>query len=293
MHNKLKRPTFYYILVLPAILIELLVVGYPLVNSFIISMTNSDFTKLGKSAFILFGNYKSLLSDSIFLKSLLVTTYFVTVSIACELVLGMIMALALNAGLRGSGFTRALLVIPWALPGTVVAGIWRFLFQSQFGLANGVLRLLGFHGNILWLGSSPLAINAVIFAEVWRMAPFFGLMLLSGLSTISNELYEAAEIDGASGWQSFWRITFPLMRSIIAVVLVIRTIFAFQNLEMVYVLTRGGPGTDTYVLPFYVYVASFQHLKVGYGSAIAYYIALLIGLFGFVYIGFIRRSEQL
>lgn len=292
--GELKEKSTPYVFIFPTIILVLLIIAYPLVYSFIVSLSNSVFTKLDSSRFIGFQNYKRLLSDELFIKSIKITLYFVVISVFFELVIGMIMALVLNIGLKGSGFTRTLLVIPWALPGTIVAGIWRFLFQSDYGFVNGFLRLLGFNVGILWLSSSPLAINTVIFAEVWRMAPFFGLMLLSGLSTIPNELYEAGKIDGANEWQMFWRITIPLIKPIIGIVLIIRTVFAFQNLEMVYVMTKGGPGSDTFLLPYYMYRVSFVNMKVGYGSAMAYYILVLTGIFCTFYIfGLVRQTNRL
>jgi len=291
--GRLKEKSTPYVLIFPTMILVLLIIAYPLVSSFIVSLSDSVFTKLDSSSFIEFQNYKKLLSDELFIKSIKITLYFVVVSVFFELIIGMIMALVLNIGLKGSGFTRALLVIPWALPGTVVAGMWRFLFQSDYGFVNGVLRLLGFNADILWLSSSPLAIHAVIFAEVWRMAPFFGLILLSGLSTVPNELYEAGRVDGANEWQMFWRITIPLMKPVIGVVLIIRTIFTFQNLEMVYVMTKGGPGSDTFLLPYYMYRVSFVNMKIGYGSAIAYYILVLIGIFCVFYIfGLVRQTDE-
>ncbi len=292
--RELKEKSTPYVFIFPTIILVLLIIAYPLVYSFIVSLSYSVFTKLDSSRFIGFQNYKRLLSDELFIKSIKITLYFVVVSVFFELVIGMIMALVLNIGLKGSGFTRTLLVIPWALPGTIVAGIWRFLFQSDYGFINGFLRLLGFNVGILWLSSSPLAIHAVIFAEVWRMAPFFGLILLSGLSTIPNELYEAGKIDGANEWQMFWRITIPLIKPIIGIVLIIRTVFAFQNLEMVYVMTKGGPGSDTYLLPYYMYRVSFVNMKVGYGSAMAYCILVLTGIFCTFYIfGLVRQTKRL
>jgi len=205
----------------------------------------------------------------------------------------MVMALVLNIGLKGSGLARAFLVLPWALPGTVAAGIWRFMFQSDYGFINGFLRLLGYDSGIIWLGKPAFAINSVIFAEVWRMAPFFALLLLSGLSTIPDDLYEAGRIDGASEWQMFWRITVPLLKPIIGIILVIRTIFTFQNLEMVYVMTKGGPGISTYLTPYYMYRQGFVNMKIGEASAVSYYLVVLIGIFCIFYVYFlIRRSNE-
>lgn len=289
--RSLREKRTAYMLILPTIILVVLAILYPLVYSFIISLTNSVFTKMDSASFVGFKNYWQLLHDNLFIKSVKVTLYFVIVSVFLELVIGMMIAMLLNIKLKGTSFVKALLVVPWALPGTVIAGIWRFIFQSDYGFVNGFLRLLGFEANILWLSSSPLAISVVIFAEVWRNAPFFGLILLAGLSTIPGKLYEAAKLDGGNEWQIFWRITVPLLKPIIGIILIIRTIFSFQSIGLVYVLTKGGPGTDTYFIPFYLYRESFVNMRIGKGSAMAYYLALLIAIFCVIYlISLIRKS---
>lgn len=288
----MKNAKIGYALVLPTVFLLLLIIVYPLVYSFIISLTNSAFTRLDSYSFVGLENYRELLRDDFFVKSVILTLYFVVVSIFIELVLGMVMALVLNTGLKGCGLARAFLVLPWALPGTVTAGIWRFMFQIDYGFVNGLLRLLGYDSSIGWLSSDNLAMNSVIFAEVWRMTPFFALLLLSGLSTISDDLYEAARVDGANEWHIFWRVTLPLLKPIIGIILVIRTIFTFQNLEMVYVMTRGGPGISTYLTPYYLYREGFVNMRIGNASAISYYIVVLIVLFCVFYVSFLIRRDR-
>ena len=291
--RSLREKRTAYMLIAPTIILVVLVILYPLVYSIITSLTNSVFTKMDSASFVGFKNYWQLLHDNLFLKSVRVTLYFVIVSVFFELVIGMMIAMLLNIKLKGTSFVKALLVVPWALPGTVIAGIWRFIFQSDFGFVNGFLRLLGFETNILWLGSSPLAISVVIFTEVWRSAPFFGIILLAGLSTIPGELYEAARLDGGNEWQIFWRITVPLLKPIIGIILIIRTIFLFQSIELVYVLTQGGPGTDTFFIPFYLYRESFVNMRIGKGSAMAYYLALLIAIFCVIYVISLTRKSRI
>lgn len=291
MIHRLTKDPEKFLFIFPTVLVVLAVVIYPLIDSFVISLSDAVFGKTGSSAFVGFQNYINLFKDDLFIKSLYITIYFTVIAVFFELIIGMIMALVLNMNLKGSGFARALLIIPWALPGTVVAGIWRFIFHTDFGFINGFLRLLGFDVNILWLSSSPLAMHSVLVAEIWRMTPCFGLLLLSGLSTISDDLYEAGRIDGASGWRIFWNITLPLLKPIIGITLIIRTMFTFQNLEMVYVLTKGGPGTDTYLLPYYTYRDSFVEMHIGTGSSMAYMILFLTLIFCLCYFKFFRLGK--
>ena len=260
--------------------------------SFYISLHNLMLNQPEAMEFIRFGNYLRLLNDPLFLRSMGLTLYFVGLSVFLQLIVGMAMALVLNEPLKGRGWVRALLVLPWALPGTVVGGIWRWIYHADYGLINGLLRILGvLKGSLLWLGPG-MALNAVVFAEVWRMAPFAGLMLLAGLATIPRQLYDAARVDGATGWQIFWYITLPLLKPTIGIILVMRTMFAFQNLELVYVLTKGGPGTQTYLLPYYMYTVSFNQLQAGYGSAMAYGITILIALVCGIYLLTLSLSER-
>lgn len=280
-----------YFLLSPSGLIVILVMIYPFFYSLFVSLTDQNF---GRDIFNFVGlaNYIRLFrTDPVFIRSLLLTLYFVFASVFFEFVFGMIIALVLNRRGILVGFIRALLVVPWAIPGTIVSGIWRFLYLRDYGFFNQFFRLLGFSGDVQWIGAK-LAMPSVIIAEVWRMTPLVALLLLAGLTNIPQEIYDAASADGANAWHTFWRITLPMLKPVIAIVFVIRIIFSFQNIEMVYVLTRGGPGTATYLLPYEMYKVMFVNLKAGYGSSIAYTTTFLVGSICLIYLLLNRERKH-
>lgn len=271
-----------------------LVILYPIGFSFFISLHELYLLRPGAVRFIGLRNYTKLFNDVRFWKSLALTSYFVGISVFGQLLAGLGIALLLNEPLKGRGIVKALLVIPWALPGVIIGGIWKWIYHPDYGLINGLLRqvgLLELEGRISWLGTSQ-AINAIILTDIWRLAPFVGLMLLAALSTIPSQLYEASKIDGAGAWQRFLYITLPLLRPVILIVLVIRTMFAFQIFDLIFVLTRGGPGTATYTLTYLVYSKSFNQLHMGYGAAMSYAAAVVVMVFSLAYFLLLSRSKK-
>lgn len=271
----IRKKIFPYVLTLPALGVVCFWMLYPVGYSFYISL-HEWYLARSTIYFIGLSNYARLLNDPLFWKSVGLTVYFAVTSIFGVLVLGLGMALLLNEPLRGKGVVKALLLLPWALPAVIVGGMWRWIYHPDYGLINGVLRQIGIlQGSISWLGPSK-AMNMAIITDIWRFAPFMGIMLLAGLTTIPPQLYEASLIDGANRWQRFTYITLPLLTPIILVALIIRTIFAFQVFGLIFTLTHGGPGTATHVLAYYMYSTSFEHLHMGYGTAMTYMLGILI-----------------
>jgi len=255
-------------MILPALIFICLWMIYPIVYSFYISLYK--WYLYSKVSFVGLGNYVKLIHDDLFWKSLYQVSYYVMMSVSGQLILGLGMALLLNEKLKGRGIVKAFLLIPWALPGTTVGGIWKWIYQYDYGLFNVMLRTIGISENgIHWLSSS-MALNSIILVDIWRFAPFTAIIFLAGLATIPKSLYEAAVIDGANAWRRFINITLPLLVPTIVVVLILRTMFAFQVFDLVVTLTHGGPGTATYVLPYYVYLNAFSFIHIGYGAAMGY-----------------------
>jgi ABC-type sugar transport system permease subunit len=238
-----------------------------------------------------FENYTDLATDPVALQSVITTLIFVTVSVALELLLGLGMALILNEIVRGRGLFRAVVLIPWAMPTVVSSQMWRFIFNDRYGLSNFVL----FGGDtaryLAPLADPTFALVAVIVAEVWKTTPFAALILLAGLQMIPDELYEAADIDGASSWQKFRYVTAPLIKPAFLVALLFRTIDALRVFDLVYVMTQGGPADATNVLQFYGYKKTFAEGMVGYGSAIAVAVFLLSLLLSLIYLRVLRGSQ--
>jgi len=184
-------------------------------------------------------------------------------------------------------------VLPWALPTIVNGALWRWIYNGQYGALNGLLEALHISSTpVQWLGSPFLALNMVIFADVWKNTSIVVFFILAGLQTIPSDLYEAARIDGASAWTAFWRLTLPLLAPSIAVVLILRTIEAFKVFDIIYVMTGGGPASGTQTVAFYTYLQAFSNQLFGYGSALAYLIVVAVFALAMVYLRLLRQGQM-
>ncbi|MBN2199210.1 MAG: sugar ABC transporter permease, partial [Candidatus Aminicenantes bacterium] len=237
------------------------------------------------SKFVGLGNYLHLLRDDRFWNALKNTSYFTVMSVGLELVLGISIALLLNRSFRLKGLVRAIVLIPWAVPTVVSARMWEWLYNTDFGLLN---FLLG--AKVNWLGSPFWAIHAAILMDVWKTTPFVVILITAGLQVIPRELTQSAKIDGAGSWAIFRRITLPLLKPVILVVLIFRTLDAFRIFDAVYVLTGGGPANTTETLSIYAYKVLFQTLQFGYGSALAVVVFLCVGGISVFYVRLLSRG---
>ncbi len=264
--------------ILPAIIILLVVTIYPLIYVFYLSL-HRNMPIFEISNFIGIKNYIFLLKDERFWNALKNTLYFTGLSVVAELLLGLMIALFLDRSFKGRGMIRAIVLIPWAIPTVVSAKMWEWIYNPDFGILNYI-----FGTNINWLGSPFWAINAAIFMDVWKTTPFAVLLFMAGLQVIPRELYQAARVDGASSFQVFIHITLPLLKPIILVVLLFRTLDAFRVFDAIYVLTGGGPGNTTETLSIYAYKTLFQTLQFGYGSALSVVVFLCVGAISLFYV---------
>jgi multiple sugar transport system permease protein/N,N'-diacetylchitobiose transport system permease protein len=283
---------FALALLAPAILVVFGVVLYPVARTFVVSLFAVDSPLPGAYPFVGLKNYTRVFQDPTFPAVLGHTLYFTLVSTAAELVLGIAVALLLNAPLRARWFWRSLVVLPWALPTIVNGALWRWIYNGQYGALNGLLMSLHLSDSPhQWLGSPFLALNMVIIADVWKNTSIVVFFILAGLQTISPDLYEAARIDGASAWAAFRRLTLPLLAPSIAVVLVLRTIEAFKVFDIIYVMTGGGPASGTQTVAFYTYLQAFSNQLFGYGSALAYLIVLAVFALAMLYLRLLRQGQ--
>lgn len=229
--------------------------------------------------FVGLDNYAELVRDGRFWSSLGNTAFFTTATVTLELVLGLALALAMNTAFKARGVVRATSLLPWAIPTVVAALLWRFMFDSQAGIANAILQTIGLLDEpMVWFIHATTAWIPVILADVWKTTPFVALLLLAGLQNIDKSLYEAAEVDGASAWWRLWHITLPLLKPTILVALIFRTLDAFRVFDLVYALTGGGPGTATEPIALYTHSTILQNLRFGYGSALS--VVIFIVTFG-------------
>ena len=240
---------------------------------------------LAAARFVGFDNYTRLIADARFWNALANTVYFSAVSVALEVLLGLLVALLLARAFRGRALLYSIILLPWAIPTVVSARLWEWLYNADYGVLN---YLLGTHVN--WLGSPGWALHAAILMDVWKATPFVALLLIAGLQTIPRELYQAAALDGAGAWTTFRRITLPLLVPLLLVVLVFRTIDAFRVFDAIYVLTGGGPANSTETVSIYAYRVLFQALEFGYGSAVAVSVLAVVALLTATYARLLRGS---
>lgn len=220
-------------------------------------------------------NYLRLFADSRFWQAAWFTFIFAFLSVAIEVVIGLFFALLLNEALPGRGIFRVLLLLPWAIPNAVSARVWQLIYNFQFGVLNYLLMALGIvDGPVNWLGTQTGALVAILVSDIWKMTPFVTIILLAGLSSIPQELYRQARVDGTNMWQRLIHVTLPLLRPVLVVAILFRSIDSIRVFDLPYVLTGGGPGGSTTPLSLYAY-NYFVDGDLGYGSTISVLIFLI------------------
>lgn len=270
-----------YMLVLPTILIISIVSLYPIIRTIWLSLHSMQLQFMSESKFIGLENYKFLLSDERFWHSVGNTTFFTIVSVIMELVMGILIALLINRPFRGRGLVRASVLIPWAVPTVVAAMMWKFIYDDQLGILNDILVKVGILDSYrTFLGTESSAMWSMIFADVWKTTPFMALLILGGLQTISKDIYESAEIDGANKIRQFFYITLPLLKPTILVALLFRTLDAFRVFDLPWVLTGGSVES----ISIYAYQSLFTNLDFGLGSALSFSVFVFVMLISLFYI---------
>lgn len=281
MQNK-RRILIGYLFLLPALGLFLLFVAYPVLDTLktgFYSLRIQTLASGGKWTGL--DNYKKMLTDTTMWQALRFTLLFTVVSVLLETLLGMACALVMNREFRGRTWVCGLILIPWCIP-TIVSGLmWSYMFAEAYGVVNQLLTALNLPA-IPWITSSQCAFWAVVIADVWKTAPYMGLLLLSGLKTVPSDYYEAAAIDGAGSIRRFLSITLPCIRPVLAVSVMFRTISSFRIYDLIKVLTNGGPGTSTTSLTMYTMQQYFSFGNYGYGAALAvltFVLSLIIACF--------------
>jgi multiple sugar transport system permease protein len=275
--------------ILPLIIIILVFILLPIAGTFIDSLCR-DVSFL-KKEFIGFENYKSLIEDTRFWQSFSFTILFAFVSVCLEMILGLIFALLLNEVLPFRGILRACVLIPWAIPAAIAGRIWELIYNYHYGLANFLIKNFGIASEpINWLGSSGSAFFSLVISDAWRATPFVAIILLAGLSAIPEEIYRQAKVDGADFLQRFFKITLPLLRLVLIVALLFRTIDALRIFDLIYVLTKGGPGGATTSLSLYGY-KYFLASDFGYGSAVSVVLFIIAFSLSIFHVQLNRFSE--
>lgn len=276
-----------YWLLSPAVLATLVVVFYPMLQAGITSLYYDVLWKPKATRFIGFDNFVAVAHDPVFWASLGRTALWIGITVPLQLLLGFVTALLLNQQFRWRTLARSLILIPWALPSVVIGLMWSWIYHPQVGLLNDLLLRVGLLNTAIpWLANPDTALYSIIAALVWQGFPFFAIMILAGLQTIPANLYEAAAIDGATTWQQFVEITLPGLKSVLVTAVMLRIIWVANSMDVIYVMTGGGPGYATHTLPLYAFKRTYSSMDFGYGSALAVTFALL--LLGFILL-YLRR----
>ncbi len=271
-----KKRLVPWLFVLPCIVIILLVTIFPTIYSFGLSFTKWEIS-LPDRPFIGLGNYVALFKDNRFLHSILITAIVVVVGVGIEMVLGFGLGQVLSVRMRGKRFFVAALLLPVMVMPVVVGYIWRLLWDPQYGPINQIIGwIIGKPFYFTWLARTWSAIFAILVTEIWQWTPFMFLVFLSGIVSLDPEIFEAADIDGASRWNKFRYLTIPLLRPIIVVALLIRGLDALKFFDVIFALTGGAPGNSTETISFYIYKTGYQFFRLGHGAAASF--ILLIAL---------------
>lgn len=282
-----KRETWSaYLFLLPSLIGVGIFVLFPILRAFFLSFY--DWNLLGGSEFVSLKNYSDLFKDPYFIDSLRNTAYFSLGSVPAKIWLGLLLALFLNRRIVGVKFFRAVYFLPVVCSTVAIALIWLWLYDTNFGYVNYFLNKIGLP-SIPWLSSVTWAMPAVIIVAIWKDTGYNMVIFLAGLQGVPREMYEAAKIDGANGWQVFRYITFPMISPTTFFVTLISLIGSFQVFDVTTVLTKGGPGTATLTLVQYLYQCAFQFFKMGYASAIAYVLFVIVLIFTFVQLAYSKR----
>ncbi len=281
--------------VLPAFLYMLIFVGYPIIRNIVLSFQDVNAGNLvrGTKNFIMFENYLELFRDDVLRTSLVNTLKYTILCLIFQFLIGFILALFFSKRFSFAKPVRGILLVPWMIPITVTALMFRLLFATDIGVINHILRSLHLISkNIEWLTTPGTAMFALVCANIWIGIPFNMILISTGLTTIPKELYESASIDGANKVQTFFSITLPLLRRTIESVLILGFIYTFKVYDLVYVMTSGGPVNSTHMLSTYSYKLSFEMFQYSKGSAVANVLLIILLIVGVFYIKATTVGEE-
>jgi len=259
---------------LPGLSVIGIVMGFPLVYAVLLSISSFTLLHPRLQPFVWLENFSAVMADEYFWHSVWLTVKYSSITVTGEFLLGLGVALMLNRVVRLKAVYFAALTIPMAMSPVSVALIWHMLLQPNLGIVNRLFELFG-HPGFDWLGSTGLAFWSVVFVDVWQQVSFVILILAAGLASLPHEPYEAASVDGANEWQQFWYLTLPMLRPIAAIAIIIQLINEFRTYDLVYVLTKGGPGISTDLLSYFAYKRAFLGLTINEGSAASF---VLLGM---------------
>lgn len=287
-----KRTVWPYLLVAPAVLIIVCVVFFPVINAVIMSFQSYDLRRPKEIAFIGPGNYREIFNDPLFWGALGRTVVWVVCGVGFQFLFGFILALLLNRSFAGRGIVRAASMIPWVTPGVLIGLMWRWMYDGNFGVLNDLLlRFRLTPARIPFLSQVSTAFPGVIVTIIWQGIPFFALMILAALQGVSLDIYEAADIDGASPVQKLFFITVPSIKNTIFVTALLRVIWVANSVDVIFNMTEGGPAYSTQTLSVYIFNKG-NALNLGYASAMAIVLAIVLLAAAVPYLKMNFRKEE-
>ena len=265
-----------YLFILPALLVIVGGLVYPIFDAFYLSFYDWKIgTPISKAPYVGLSHYIRMASDPDVLESIWVTIRFGFWTITIEMVVGVGLALLLEKPIRGASIFRTIFILPLMVSPVVVGLIWRYLFDARIGWINYYLGLIGIEPQV-WLGDAELAFFAIVFTDIWQWTPFIFIIIIAGLQALPSEVLEASRIDGVNWWQQIFFVKLPMIRSILVIALLMRLIDVFRALEVMYILTGGGPGRATELLSLHIYNRAFDTQQLGYAAAISVLLILLV-----------------
>jgi multiple sugar transport system permease protein len=291
MHKKKFSP-WPYLLIAPALITIIAVVFFPVINAILMSFQSYDLRRPSQIRFTGMENYFTAAQDPLFWQALLKTIIWVAAGVGLQFVFGFMLALLLNRKFLGRGLIRSISLIPWVTPGVLIGLMWRWIFDGNYGVLNDLLVRLGLiRQNVPFLAQQSTAFPSVILTIIWQGIPFFALMLLAGLQGIPEELYDAADVDGANAFQRFFMITVPSLKNTIFVTTLLRIIWVANSVDVIFNLTEGGPAYSTQTLSVYVFNKG-NTLNLGYASTMAILLALVLSMVAVPYLKTLFKAQE-
>jgi multiple sugar transport system permease protein len=279
-----------YLFLAPAILVTAAVILFPVARTLWMSLHDLILFRPNDVPFVGFGNFVRAFRDEVFWISLVNSIWWITLVVGLQFLLGLVTALLINQSFWWRGAARALVIVPWALPSVIIGLMWTWMYDFNVGVLNDMLLRSGIISQpIAWLARPDTAFYSVVLVLIWQGFPFFAVTILAGLQTIPAELYEAADLDGATRWQRLIHVILPSIRDVIATALLLRIIWVANSLDVILVMTGGGPGYATHTLPLYAFLKAYSGMEFGYGAALA---LILTALLLTVVAAYVRRQSR-
>lgn len=280
----------HWIMLAPALVILLGFMIYPAINAVYLAFTSTNLLNLSAQSFIGLDNLAKMVADPVFYTALVNSLWWTFGAVFFQLLIGMIGALVLNQRIKLRGLIRGLVLLPWATPSVLIALMWMWILDPNLGIANRLLEAIGI-GMQPWLADTTTALPTLIFIDVWFGIPFFVVMILAALQSVPQELVEAAKIDGANAWHTFWRVVLPLILPAVMITTTLRLIWTANFFDLILILTNGGPANTSLTIPLYAYQTAYRGMNFGLGAALAVAQAAVLGILVVLYMRQIRKSD--